>query len=98
MPKSKAQYKLVTEYPVTEYRCGARAGQRVRLRRGLVVRDDQNKPTGMVHAIGEVWTVVRGASEEPRVLWLREPSGASQTWSDDDEFWDWFERVTDNAA
>jgi hypothetical protein len=90
--KPKPKWKLVTRFPIRLYRCGARAGEQVRLRRKLVVRDHRNKPVG-THAAGEIWTVVRGAAEEPRVLWLRQPDGVSHTWSDDDEFWRWFERL-----
>jgi len=65
---SKDTFKLVTEFPITEYRCGARAGERVRLRRELAILDHRDRPTGKIHAPGEIWTVVRGAAEEPRVL------------------------------
>lgn len=91
---SKDTYKLVTEFPISEYRCGARAGERVRLRRELAVRNSHNRPTGKTHAVGEIWTVVRGAAKDLRVLWLHEPDGTSHTWDDDQGFWDWFERVT----
>jgi hypothetical protein len=90
---SKDTYKLVTEYPITQYRCGARAGDRVRLRREMVVRDHKGKPTKEVHPAGEVWTVLRGTSEEPPVIWLRQPDGKSHTWSDDDDFLQSFEIV-----
>jgi len=93
MPKGKSKWKLVTEFPISEYRCGARAGERVQLRRELIIRDGHKRPTGEVHAAGEIWTVVRGSAEEPRVLWLHEPNGTSHTWSDDQEFWNWFERI-----
>ena len=92
MPKSKSKWKLVTEFPIRNYKCGAVAGEKVRLRRELVILDHRNRPTGKVHVAGEIWTVVRGAAEEPRVLWLHEPDGNSHTWTDDDAFWDWFER------
>lgn len=97
MPKSKPQWKLVTEYPITEYQCGIRAGERVRLRQELVVRDHRGKPT-RVHEAGEIWTVLSGSAESPVDVWLRQPDGERHTWSDDDDFWIWFERVTDNAA
>jgi hypothetical protein len=88
---SKLTYKLVTDYPVTEYHCGARAGDRVRLRRDLIVRDHKDKPTGEVHHTGEIWTVLRGTAETPPVVWLRQPDGKSHTWSDDDDFLATFE-------
>lgn len=94
MTKPKTKWKLVTEFPIAEYRCGARAGESVRLRRELPIYDHKSQPTGAVHRVGEIWTVVRGSAEEPRVLWLHEPNGSSHTWDDDAGFWDWFERVT----
>ncbi len=95
---AKSEWKLVTEFPLSVYRCGARAGERVRLLRELVIRDHKGKPTGKVHPPGEIWCVVRGAAEEPRALWLREPNGRSHTWDDDDNFWAWFERAGRQAA
>jgi hypothetical protein len=98
MPKPKPQWKLVTRFPISVYRCGARAGERVRLLRELLIRDHKGKPTGEVHSPGEIWSVVRGAAEEPRVLWLREPDGRSHTWDDADSFWTWFARVGAGVA
>jgi hypothetical protein len=95
---AKSEWKLVTEFPISVYRCGARAGERVRLLRELVIRDHKGKPSGKIHPSGEIWSVVRGAAEEPRVLWLREPDGQSHTWDDDDNFWAWFERAGRRAA
>ena len=97
MPKSNPKWKLVTEYPITEYQCGIRAGERVRLRQELVVRDYRGKPTGVHHA-GEIWTVLSGSAEPPVVVWLRQPDGERHTWDDGDIFWTWFERVDDHAA
>jgi len=97
MPKSKSKWKLVTEYPITDYQCGIHAGEKVRLRQELVVRDHRGQPTG-VHRAGEIWTVLSGSAEPPVDVWLRQPDGGRHTWSDDDDFWNWFERVTDNAA
>jgi|ERR1044071_2123710 hypothetical protein len=95
---AKSQCKLVTEFPISAYRCGARAGERVRLLRKLVIRDHKGKPIGKVHSPGEIWCVVRGAAEEPQVLWVREPDGRSHTWDDNDNFWGWFERDARRAA
>jgi hypothetical protein len=97
MPKPKPQWEPVTEHPITEYRCGIRAGERVRLRQELVVRDHRGMPT-RTHLPGEIWAVLSGSAEPPVDVWLRQPDGARHTWSDDDDFWIWFERVTDNAA
>ena len=97
MSKSKPKWKLVGAYPITEYQCGIRAGERVRLRQELVVRDHRGEPP-YVHRAGEIWTVLSGSAEPPVDVWLRQPDGERHTWSDDDDFWIWFERVTDSAA
>jgi hypothetical protein len=89
----KPDFKLVTDFPITEYRCGARAGEQVRLRRNIVMSDSKGTLTDEVHKAGEVWTVIAGAAEEPRALWLRQADGEIHTWSDDSEFWIQFERV-----
>jgi hypothetical protein len=96
--KSKLKWKLVEAYPITKYRCGARAGDLVRLRRKLVIRDVLNRPTGKVFAKGTIWSVTRGAKEEPRVLWLRDPDGHAATWDNSEKFWKWFEKVPDIPA
>jgi len=98
MPKTKAKWKLIGDYPITEYQCGARAGERVRLRQDIVVRDHKDKPTGNVHRAGEIWTVLSGAAEPPVVVWLRQADGDRHTWSDDDDFWRWFERLDEDAG
>lgn len=89
--KSK-KWNLVTSSPITEYRCGARAGEKVRLRQDLVV-EWEGVPTGVVHSTGEIWTVIAGSSAPPVVLWLRQPDGHPHTWDDDAGFWEWFERA-----
>ena len=77
---SKDTYRPTTEYPITQYRCGARAGDRVRLRRDIGE-----------HRAGEIWTVLGGAAEEPIVVWLRQADGELHTWSDDEVFLATFE-------
>jgi hypothetical protein len=89
-------WKLVAHYPVTRYRCGARAGDRVRLRSDIVIRHHNNSPTGDVHAAGEIWTVLSGDLEEPPVVWLLRTNGERCTWSDDEDFLRTFE-ILDNS-
>jgi hypothetical protein len=79
-------YHPVTRYPVTQYRCGARAGDRVRLRRKI---GD--------HPAGEIWSVLRGAAEEPVVVWLRQADDETHTWSDDEDFLQTFEILPRDA-
>ena len=88
---SSDTFHAVTEYPVTDYQCGARAGDQVRLRHDIVVRDHDDTPTGEVHRAGEVWTVLCGSVEQPPVIWLRQPDGQSHVWSDDSDFFASFE-------
>ena len=82
----------------TQYRCGLVAGQRVALRKKLVVLDYRGRPTGTVHPVGEVWVVLSGLKSDP-VLWFRQPDGERCTWDDDAEsVEEWFEVVdADNA-
>ena len=98
MSKSKPKVQLVCDYSITDYKCGARSGDRVRLRRDLVVQDHGGRPTGEIHRAGEIWSVINGSAVPPLDLWLRQPDGERHTWSDDDDFWTWFERVDETAA
>ena len=88
---SSDTFHAVTEYPVTDYQCGARAGDEVRLRHDIVVREHDDAPTGEVHCAGEVWMVLCGSVEQPPVIWLRQPNGQTHTWSDDSDFLAHFE-------
>jgi len=78
----KDKWVLVTEYPIKAYPCGARAGDRVRLREDVVIRDHAHKPTGEVRPTGEIWTVLCGAAHEPNVMYLRQPDGERHCWDD----------------
>lgn len=78
---------------ITRYRCGLAAGQRVRLKKELVITHHNGAPTGAVHPCGEEWTVLPGISTDP-VLWLRQPNGERCTWDDDVASVDeWFEKI-----
>jgi hypothetical protein len=78
----KDKWMLVSEYPLKEYPCGVRAGDRVRLRQDIIVRDHTDKPTGEVHHAGDVWTVLSGAEHEPHIIYLRQSDGERHTWED----------------
>jgi len=91
-------YQAVTEYPVTDYECGARAGDQARLRCDIIVRAHDGTPTGEVHQAGEIWTVLRGSVERPPVIWLCQPDGQSHTWSDDADFLETFELLPRSQA
>ena len=73
------------------YGCGLSAGDRLRLRRDLPIRDHKGRPTGVVHRAGEIWTVLTGDPLEPGIVWLRQPDGERHTW--DETVLDWFERL-----
>ncbi len=79
---SEDTYHSVRDYPITQYRCGARAGDEVRLRRDIGE-----------HPAGEIWSVLAGAAEEPVVVWLRQADGELHTWSDDEDFLATFEML-----
>lgn len=89
----KPEWKLVYRGELTEYRCGAVAGDVVRLRSDIVVRwASTGKPTGVVHKAGERWRVLAGSPEDP-VIFLLQEDGKLCTWDDDESFWAQFERV-----
>ena len=98
MARKRNDWKLVTEFPVVEYQCGARAGDSLRLRKDIVVRNHLGNPTGQVHRADEIWQVLRGTESPPTVVWLRQPDGKSHTWDDDPGLWEWFERIAPKPA
>jgi hypothetical protein len=76
---------------LTRYRCGLEAGQRVRLKKDLVVTRGDGIATGKVHRQGEEWGVLVGITTDP-VLWFRQPDGERCTWDDDlASVTEWFE-------
>jgi hypothetical protein len=78
---------------ITHYQCGLVSGQRVRLRKDLIVKDTDGVATGTVHRSGEEWIVLTGMTTDP-VLWLLRPDGERCTWDDDAAEVDvWFERL-----
>lgn len=73
------------------YKCGLEAGQRVVLRKDLVVRNHMGEPTGEVHRKGEIWDVLVGLRSDP-VLRFRQPDNDLHFWDDDtDSINEWFE-------
>lgn len=94
MSHNDEEWSLHKGGDLNAYRIAIRPGDRVRLKKSLTISDHNGEPTGEMHPVGEVWTVLRGCAREPDVIWLREPNGNSHTWSDDD-FFNWFEIATD---
>lgn len=79
------------------YRCGLQPGQQVRLRKDLIIRDHKGRPTGRVHAKGEVWTVLPDSCSFRHDLWLQQPGGRPHTWDDDEEsVSEWFEPINES--
>lgn len=77
--------------PILRYKCGLAAGQHVRLKKDLKIRDHKGKFIGKIHPAGEEWIVLPGITSDP-VLWFRQPDGKRHTWSDDSEsVEEWFE-------
>jgi hypothetical protein len=87
------EYKLPAEFPVTDYKCGLKAGDRVRLIRNIIIRDDYGLPTGKAFLSGEIWTVRPGARYETIVVWLRRADGNLHTWDDDESLFKTFEKL-----
>ncbi len=75
------------------YFCGLRPGDRVRLKKDLIITDQNDRPTGEVRKAGEVWTVIDDGCEAKHDLWLQQPDGSPHTWCDDQSVWEYFERI-----
>jgi len=88
---SSDEYRLVTEYDLTDYPCGLKAGMKLRITKEIVISQG-SKPTGQVFPVGEVWTVLRGVLDEPHIIWLRQADGKPHTWDAEDIF-DTFEKL-----
>ena len=94
----KPEWKLVFRGALTEYQCGAKAGDVVRLRSDIVCRwANTGKPTGEVHKAGEHWRVLASSPEDP-VIFLLQENGKECTWDDDESFWEQFERIDGETA
>jgi hypothetical protein len=83
-------FRFVARYPIKRYRCGLEAGDSVRLRKNIVVTDQSDQPTGVIHHRGEIWAVLQGTKD---VVWLRQQDGGVHTWSDDQSIYRTFEKV-----
>ena len=88
---SSNEFRLVTEYGLTDYPCGLSAGTRLRIKKEIVTRQG-NAPTGVVYPVGETWTVLNGVVDEPGIIWLRQADGESHTW-DAEDILDTFEKI-----
>jgi hypothetical protein len=91
--KSKKEIRLITDYSVQNYRCGLKAGDQVRLRKDIRLRDRRGHFTGNRYRSGEVWTVLPGSIEEPNIVWFRQTNGERHTWDDDPVLFETFELI-----
>lgn len=89
------KWKFISEYPISEYRCGLKAGDRVCLIKDIIIKDFNENPTGNVYKKGEIWKVLSGAKEKDPVLWLLQENGERHTWDDDDSVFEQFELIKD---
>ena len=87
------EYRAVTDFTISQYRCGLKEGDRIRLIRDLPNSDDDGSPTNDPYTAGQVWTVLSGSPQDPEALWLRRTDGDLYSWSDDDSIYDQFELI-----
>lgn len=81
------------ENRITHYKCGLVAGDKIKLKKDIVVSTQDGIPSGVIHRAGEEWVVLTGITSDP-VLWFRRPDGERCTWDDDAaEVEEWFERI-----
>jgi hypothetical protein len=90
---TKRHWKFVSEYPITGYKCGLKAGDLLRLKCELSVSDSNGQLTGEAHPAGEIWTVLPGSADEADIVWLRQPDGNRHTWDDDSSIFETFEKL-----
>jgi len=94
---TKDKYKLVTDYPITEYQCGLHAGDKLKLIKDIIITDHKGNPTGKIYKKDEIWTVLAAAKEEPVVVWLLQADGQRHTWDDDKSIFETFEKLNENS-
>ena len=85
------EYITVSTFDITQYQCGLRAGDRLRLKRDLPILNEEGNPTDALHKAGEIWTVLSGSSRDPEALWLRQADGNLHAWDDNTSIFDQFE-------
>jgi len=96
--EGESEYFPVTEFNIERYQCGLVAGDKLRLKHDIIVRDAEGEPTGDVHEAGGIWEVLTGAEADPEVLWLKQPDGEYHSWDDDPTVFEMFERVAPEAV
>ena len=92
---NKKKLRFVSKYPVKKYRCGLMLGDRVMLRKRVVVKDHLGKPTGKVWKKGEIWSVLQGTKG---VVWFRRPDGEVHTWDDDQSVYEVVKKIVEKTS
>ncbi len=90
---SEDEYIPITEFNISEYKCGLKAGDRVVLKIDLPIYDEEGESSDRVYKSGEIWTVLTGAEKDPTALWLRQEDGCLHSWDDDASIFDTFELI-----
>lgn len=76
------------------YKCGLKAGERLRLFRPLEITSHDGTLL-RIRDPGEIWTVLPPCRTDP-VIFLSEPGGDRHTWDDDYSIFEYFEQVNDD--
>ena len=76
---NKSDWQFVADKTLETYHAGIRAGDKVRVVKEILVKDEHGKIID-IHAAGEIWTILSGNHNEPDVIWLRRPDGERHTW------------------
>jgi hypothetical protein len=91
--KKAPQWKIVHKFDVFEYKCGLKIGDKLRLLNDIHIKRKDETPTGEIHLAGGIWEVLAGSSQDPGVVFLRQPDGWKHTWNDDPSIFDFFEKI-----
>lgn len=86
------KYIPIKIFDITEYRCGLKSGDMIRLKRDLPIFDENDMQTDCNKA-GEIWSVIEGSSQDPTALWLRQANGELHAWDDDPSIFEQFELI-----
>ena len=91
---NKPSWKLVTEFSNSDYLCGLTAGDKIRLKKELVVTETGSGKIIRTHPSRSNAVVLKGSSDSPNIVWCRwTETGDVFTWDNEPEFFDWFERI-----
>ena len=89
----RVSFRLISNFHIHSYACGVKAGDILRLRHDIVVRDHTGSATGCKFSAGEFWKVLPGSKDDAGIIRLMQPDGKLHTWDDDASLFDVFEVV-----